>query len=65
MSRLMLVTAIALSILACPAISAQQSPAQQTRDWSAIDTNHDHYISPEEMQKYLDGVWAQHAKKRQ
>lgn len=26
------------------------------RDWSAIDVDKDHLISPEEMQKYLDGV---------
>ncbi len=27
------------------------------RDWSAIDTDKDHSISPEEMQKFLTGVW--------
>lgn len=26
------------------------------RDWSAIDTDKDHSISPEEMQKFLNGV---------
>jgi hypothetical protein len=29
------------------------------RDWSAIDSNKDNYVSPEEMQKYLDQAWAQ------
>lgn len=28
------------------------------RDWSAIDTDKDHLISPEEMQKFLTGVWS-------
>lgn len=32
------------------------------RDWSAIDTDKDHSISPEEMQKYLDGVWSSKGK---
>ncbi len=27
------------------------------RDWNAIDTNKDHSISPEEMEKFLTGVW--------
>jgi hypothetical protein len=28
------------------------------RDWAAIDTNRDSAVSPEEMQKFLDDVWA-------
>ncbi len=32
------------------------------RDWSAIDTDKDHLISPEEMQKYLHGVWSSKGK---
>lgn len=36
----------------------EQLKAADVRDWSAIDTNKDHSISPEEMQKYLNGVWA-------
>jgi hypothetical protein len=27
------------------------------RNWNAIDTNKDHSISPEEMEKFLTGVW--------
>ena len=36
----------------------EQLRAADVRDWSAIDTNKDHLISPEEMEKYLSGVWA-------
>jgi hypothetical protein len=32
------------------------------RDWSAIDTNKDHSVSPEEMQKFLTEVWASKGK---
>lgn len=32
--------------------------APGVRDWSAIDTDKDHSISPEEMQKFLTGVWS-------
>ena len=28
------------------------------RDWTAIDTDKDHSISPEEMQKFLTEVWS-------
>ena len=28
------------------------------RDWGAIDTDKDHSISPEEMEKFLTGVWS-------
>jgi hypothetical protein len=27
------------------------------RDWSAIDTDKDHSISPDEMQKFLTEIW--------
>jgi actin-related protein len=27
------------------------------RNWSAIDTDKDHSISPDEMQKYLTEIW--------
>ncbi|MGL4190884.1 MAG: hypothetical protein ACRCTM_18650 [Sphaerotilus sulfidivorans] len=30
----------------------------ETRDWAKIDTNRDHLISPDEMQKYLEESWA-------
>ena len=64
MSKLTLLLVLAITVLSAPVMAAQQSSTskQQTRDWNAIDTNHDHYISPEEMQTYLDHVWAQHAK---
>lgn len=44
-----------------PATAQPQSA--ETRDWSAIDTNKDHHISPEEMEKYLKEVWARQSKK--
>jgi hypothetical protein len=34
----------------------------EVRDWSKIDTDHDGYVEPEEMEKYLQTVWAQHGK---
>lgn len=39
-----------------------QRPAPETRDWAAIDTNRDHLISPDEMQKYLEDSWASRKK---
>lgn len=30
----------------------------EVRDWSAIDLNKDHSISPEEMEKFLKEQWA-------
>lgn len=30
----------------------------ETRNWAAIDSNGDHLISPEEMQKHLEASWA-------
>jgi hypothetical protein len=32
--------------------------ATESRNWAAIDTNKDHYIQPEEMEKYLNDAWA-------
>jgi hypothetical protein len=29
----------------------------EVRDWSAVDVNKDHYISPEEMRQYLQVQW--------
>lgn len=39
-----------------------QRPDPETRDWAAIDTNRDHLISPDEMQKYLEASWASRKK---
>lgn len=33
--------------------NAPNAGAERGRDWSRIDTNRDHAISPEEMEKYL------------
>lgn len=32
---------------------ASAAPAETGRNWSAIDTNKDGHVSPEEMEKYL------------
>jgi hypothetical protein len=37
----------------------------ETRDWVAIDSNKDHYIQPEEMEKYLTDSWAAQKKAAQ
>jgi hypothetical protein len=29
----------------------------EVRDWSAVDLNKDHYISPEEMRQFLQAQW--------
>lgn len=34
------------------------SGARGVRDWTAIDIDRDHSISPEEMQKFLEKAWA-------
>ena len=38
------------------------SSHEEVRNWSKIDTDHDGYVQPEEMEKYLQAVWAQHGK---
>jgi hypothetical protein len=37
----------------------------EVRNWAAIDTNKDHYIQPEEMEKYLNESWASQKKAAQ
>ena len=61
--RPILLVPIALAVLSAPAFPAQPQTKEQTRDWSAIDTNHDSYVSPDEMQKYLNDAWARNKKK--
>jgi hypothetical protein len=39
-------------------IGAAGSEASEIRNWAAIDTNKDHYIQPEEMEKFLTDAWA-------
>jgi len=34
--------------------AADSTSASEVRDWSEIDTNQDHLISPEEMEAYLE-----------
>lgn len=36
-----------------PAAAAAAATAEKGRDWRKIDTNGDHYISPEEMEAWL------------
>jgi len=62
MLRLTFLLAVVATVMASPAFAAQSNTKPQTRDWSAIDTNHDHYISPKEMEVYLQHVWAQNKK---
>ncbi|HMV52681.1 MAG TPA: hypothetical protein PLX20_06600 [Rhodocyclaceae bacterium] len=40
--------------------------ASKTRDWSQLDTNKDHSISPEEMRKWMEAntEWGKAATKR-
>jgi len=44
--------------------SGQQtnSTSTEVRDWSKIDTDHDGYIEPQEMENYLQAAWAQRGK---
>lgn len=51
-----------LALASLPAGAAQGESATGTRDWSAIDTDRDNYISPAEMQSYLEQVWQQKGK---
>jgi hypothetical protein len=39
--------------------------AMEVRNWAAIDTNKDHSIQPEEMEKYLTDSWAAQKKTAQ
>jgi hypothetical protein len=50
-------------VLSIPAWAAQSKAKEETRDWSAVDTNHDSSISPDEMQQYLQQAWARQHKK--
>jgi hypothetical protein len=56
-------SSLALAATTTAGAAAASTSAKQTRDWSAIDTNKDNYISPSEMQTYLDKVWQQEGKK--
>ena len=56
--RSILLVPITLALLSTPGFGAQSTAKQQTRDWSEIDANHDSYVSPDEMQKYLNDTWA-------
>ena len=62
MLRLTLLGSVLAVVLASPVLAAQSNAKVETRNWSAIDTNHDHYISPEEMEAYLQHVWAKNKK---
>ena len=62
MLRLTLLLPVVVAVLSVSAFAAQSTAKPQTRDWSAIDTNNDHYISPEEMQAYLQHVWQKNKK---
>ncbi len=62
--------AVLVAALSALTIAAQETKATaarqqgaETRDWSAIDANKDHLISPDEMDKYLKEVWAKQRKK--
>ncbi len=48
---------VALALASTMALAAKHhkptGPAEQGRNWSQIDTNHDNLISPEEMEKWL------------
>jgi hypothetical protein len=37
--------------------ASTETGAKGVRDWSAIDTDRDNSISPEEMQKFLEKAW--------
>jgi hypothetical protein len=45
------------------ALGAANTGRPETRDWAAIDSNGDHLVSPDEMQKYLEASWAAQKKK--
>lgn len=62
MLRLTLLLSVLAAALASPVFAAKSNTKPETRNWSAIDTNHDHYISPEEMEAYLQHVWAKNKK---
>jgi hypothetical protein len=69
MKHLALITAASLALASPLAFAAtthkqaQTQPASsahksvQVWNWSSIDTNKDHLISPDEMQKFLTAQW--------
>ncbi|TXG80105.1 MAG: hypothetical protein E6R11_01650 [Rhodocyclaceae bacterium] len=46
--------------------TSKGADASKTRDWSQLDTNKDHSISPEEMRKWMEAntEWGKAATKR-
>jgi hypothetical protein len=46
-------------------LGAGGNQSTEVRDWTAIDTNKDHYIQPVEMEKYLNESWASQKKAAQ
>ena len=45
-------------------VKSPEPSSVEVRDWKAIDTNGDHLISPEEMEKYLQAKPAPQQKKK-
>ncbi|HKX94421.1 MAG TPA: EF-hand domain-containing protein [Methylibium sp.] len=52
---------VALALVAGSAVAAPGKP--ETRDWSAVDTNRDGLVSPEEMEAFLAADKAKATKK--
>jgi hypothetical protein len=46
-------------------LGAGGNQSTEVRNWAAIDTNKDHSIQPEEMEKYLTESWASQKKAAQ
>jgi hypothetical protein len=55
---------VALALVAGSAVAATGKAAKpETRDWSAVDTNRDGLVSPEEMEAFLAADKAKATKK--
>jgi hypothetical protein len=55
---------VALALVAGSAVAATGKTAKpETRDWSAVDTNRDGLVSPEEMEAFLAADKAKATKK--
>lgn len=57
MRNMVLVPALALLMSTGAVAGTKVVNGVEVRDWSAVDTNKDHSVSPQEMQQFLQEQW--------
>jgi hypothetical protein len=58
MRNMVVVSALALLMSTGAVAGTKMENGVEVRDWSAVDVNKDHSVSPQEMQQFLQEQWA-------